>query len=81
MESIKSNEKREKKERGYAVIFYIVIGIFLILFSFYKTGLAVIVAGIILYLISILRKRATKKYAEENPDIEITITTDSEDKH
>ncbi len=81
MENVKSNEKRAEKESRGAVISFSVVGISLILFSFYKTGLSVIAAGIVLYLISILRKRAAKKYASENSDIEITLTADSEDKH
>ncbi len=60
-----SLDERDEKEARRAIIAYIVIGTILMLFSYYKTGMVLNAAGIVLYLISTMRKRAAKKAAEE----------------
>jgi len=66
-----SIDEREEKEARRAIIFYITIGTILMLFSYYKTGMVLNAAGIVLYLISTMRKRAAKKAAEETYYTEI----------
>ena len=75
-ETFRPLEPRQN-ENIRAIIFYLAIGTILMLFSYYKTGMVLYAAGIVLYLISILRKRAVRRYLYENRDIEITLTDDS----
>ena len=74
-ETFRPLEPRQN-ENIRAIIFYLAIGTILMLFSYYKTGMVLYAAGIVLYLISILRKRAVRRYLYENRDIETTINDD-----